>query len=147
VCVCVCVCKCVCACVCMFAFAICCQWLLHMVAHEYFAMSHFVSKVFQHAAAGLVRPVRFGVKLCITRRLLSAYVERRDCPGAGTYDAVVSCEMIEAVGHEHLTTYFAQIGRMLKPGGRAVIQVPSLLHLHFPSRTLTRQTHLCECVF
>lgn len=31
--------------------------------------------------------------------------------------------MIEAVGHEHLTTYFAQIGRMLKPGGRAVIQV------------------------
>lgn len=31
--------------------------------------------------------------------------------------------MIEAVGHEHLATYFKQIGRMLKPGGRAVIQV------------------------
>lgn len=30
--------------------------------------------------------------------------------------------MIEAVGHEHLGTYFATIGRMLKPGGRAVIQ-------------------------
>ena len=48
---------------------------------------------------------------------------RRDCPGAGTYDKVVSCEMIEAVGHEHLRTYFSQIGRMLKPGGKAVIQV------------------------
>ncbi len=30
--------------------------------------------------------------------------------------------MIEAVGHEHLGSYFATIGKMLKPGGRAVIQ-------------------------
>ena len=48
---------------------------------------------------------------------------RRDTPGAGTYDKVVSCEMIEAVGHEHLATYFATINAMLKPGGRAAIQV------------------------
>jgi cyclopropane fatty-acyl-phospholipid synthase-like methyltransferase len=31
--------------------------------------------------------------------------------------------MIEAVGHEHLRSYFGQIGALLKPGGRAVIQV------------------------
>jgi len=31
--------------------------------------------------------------------------------------------MIEAVGHEHLRSYFSQIGKMLKPGGKAVIQV------------------------
>lgn len=47
----------------------------------------------------------------------------RDCPNLGTYDRVVSCEMIEAVGHEHLPAYFATIGAALKPGGRAVLQV------------------------
>lgn len=30
--------------------------------------------------------------------------------------------MIEAVGHEHLLTYFAAINSALKPGGSAVIQ-------------------------
>ena len=33
--------------------------------------------------------------------------------------------MIEAVGHEHLRPYFATIGRMLRVGGRAVIQAIS----------------------
>ncbi|GBF87498.1 cyclopropane fatty acid synthase [Raphidocelis subcapitata] len=56
-------------------------------------------------------------------RITLLLCDYRDCPGAGTYDRVVSVEMIEAVGHEHLRSYFAQIGRMLKPGGRAVIQV------------------------
>jgi cyclopropane fatty-acyl-phospholipid synthase-like methyltransferase len=56
-------------------------------------------------------------------RALPLSSPQRDCPGAGTYDKVVSCEMIEAVGHEHLVSYFSQIGRMLKPGGKAVIQV------------------------
>lgn len=35
----------------------------------------------------------------------------------------VSIEMIEAVGHEHLPSYFATINAALKPGGKAVIQV------------------------
>eukprot|EP00798_Chlamydomonas_sp_ICE-L_P032282 gene32282-16848_t len=42
------------------------------------------------------------------------------------FDKVVSCEMIEAVGHEHLPTYFSCIGRVLKPGGKAVIQAISV---------------------
>ncbi|KAF5839621.1 cyclopropane fatty acid synthase [Dunaliella salina] len=50
------------------------------------------------------------------------FCDYRDCQGAGTFDRVVSIEMIEAVGHEHLGSYFATIGRMLKPGGKAVIQ-------------------------
>jgi cyclopropane fatty-acyl-phospholipid synthase-like methyltransferase len=33
--------------------------------------------------------------------------------------------MIEAVGHEHLVSYFATINAALKPGGKAVIQVCS----------------------
>ena len=40
----------------------------------------------------------------------------------GRYDAVVSCEMIEAVGREYLPTYFKTIRDCLKPGGRAVVQ-------------------------
>lgn len=35
----------------------------------------------------------------------------------------VSIEMIEAVGHEHLPSYFTTINAALKPGGKAVIQV------------------------
>ena len=35
-----------------------------------------------------------------------------------TYDAVVSVEMIEAVGHEYWQTYFETIDRVLAPGGR-----------------------------
>ena len=45
---------------------------------------------------------------------------------AGSFDKVVSCEMIEAVGHDHLPAYFHAIGRALKPGGKAAIQVYSL---------------------
>lgn len=40
----------------------------------------------------------------------------------GRYDAVLSCEMIEAVGREFLPSYFATIQRSLKPGARAVLQ-------------------------
>jgi cyclopropane-fatty-acyl-phospholipid synthase len=53
------------------------------------------------------------------------FCDYRDTPatlGAGTFDAVVSVEMIEAVGHEHLEPYFKVIATMLKPGGRAVLQ-------------------------
>jgi cyclopropane fatty-acyl-phospholipid synthase-like methyltransferase len=51
------------------------------------------------------------------------YCDYRDTPDLGSYDRVVSCEMIEAVGHEHLPAYFATIGAALKPGGKCAIQV------------------------
>jgi len=41
----------------------------------------------------------------------------------GTFDKVISIEMLEAVGHEHLPTFFGTVHRVLKPGGRAAIQV------------------------
>jgi cyclopropane-fatty-acyl-phospholipid synthase len=40
----------------------------------------------------------------------------------GEYDAVVSVEMIEAVGFEYWGTYFATIDRLLVPGGRVALQ-------------------------
>ncbi len=41
----------------------------------------------------------------------------------GTYDRIVSVEMLEAVGHENLPVYFAACDRLLRAGGRAAIQV------------------------
>jgi cyclopropane-fatty-acyl-phospholipid synthase len=39
----------------------------------------------------------------------------------GKFDAVVSIEMVEAVGHENLGAFFAACDRALAPGGRAVV--------------------------
>ena len=41
----------------------------------------------------------------------------------GTYDAVVSIEMAEAVGQAYWPTYLEAIARALKPGGRAALQI------------------------
>lgn len=41
----------------------------------------------------------------------------------GTYDAVASIEMVEAVGREYWRDYLRLIARVLKPGGRAAIQL------------------------
>ena len=46
-------------------------------------------------------------------------------------DAMVSVEMIEAVGHNFLPAYFEVIARCLKPGGRAVIQAITLPDWHY----------------
>ncbi|SDS53526.1 cyclopropane-fatty-acyl-phospholipid synthase [Nocardioides scoriae] len=46
----------------------------------------------------------------------------------GEFDAVVSVEMIEAVGHEYWSTYFQTIDRLLAPGGRVGIQAITMPH-------------------
>ena len=66
------------------------------------------------AAAGLSHRVE--VDLC----------DYRDV--AGTYDAVLSVEMIEAVGYEYWPTYFQTLDRVLGPGGRAGIQAILMPH-------------------
>lgn len=40
----------------------------------------------------------------------------------GSFDAIVSIEMIEAVGHQYFDTYFRKLGELLKPEGQALIQ-------------------------
>jgi cyclopropane-fatty-acyl-phospholipid synthase len=40
----------------------------------------------------------------------------------GTFDAVASVEMVEAVGQDYWRDYLAAIARALKPGGRAALQ-------------------------
>jgi cyclopropane-fatty-acyl-phospholipid synthase len=46
----------------------------------------------------------------------------------GSFDAIVSVEMIEAVGHEFWPTYFQTIDRLLAPGGRVGIQAITMPH-------------------
>ncbi|GAA1777244.1 class I SAM-dependent methyltransferase [Nocardioides hankookensis] len=46
----------------------------------------------------------------------------------GEYDAVLSVEMVEAVGAEYWPTYFATIDGLLAPGGRAGIQAILMPH-------------------
>jgi cyclopropane-fatty-acyl-phospholipid synthase len=40
----------------------------------------------------------------------------------GRYDKLVSIEMIEAIGAPYLTVYFQKLGRLLRPGGLALLQ-------------------------
>jgi cyclopropane-fatty-acyl-phospholipid synthase len=49
----------------------------------------------------------------------------------GEYDAIVSVEMIEAVGEAYWPTYFAALDRLLAPGGRAAIQAITMPHERF----------------
>jgi len=44
----------------------------------------------------------------------------------GRFDAVVSVEMVEAVGREYWPSFFGCIARSLRPGGRAAIQFISI---------------------
>jgi cyclopropane-fatty-acyl-phospholipid synthase len=55
--------------------------------------------------------------------LLRDYREAR-----GSYDAVVSVEMIEAVGAEYWPTFFRTLDRLLAPGGRVGLQSITMGH-------------------
>ncbi|MCK2240878.1 MULTISPECIES: cyclopropane-fatty-acyl-phospholipid synthase family protein [unclassified Crossiella] len=46
----------------------------------------------------------------------------------GGYDAVVSVEMIEAVGREFWPVYFSTLNRLTRPGGRVAIQAITMPH-------------------
>ncbi len=46
----------------------------------------------------------------------------------GQFDAVVSVEMIEAVGHEYWGEYFRTIDKVLAPGGKVAVQAITMPH-------------------
>ena len=66
------------------------------------------------AAAGLSELVQ--IDLC----------DYRDVEGC--YDAVVSVEMIEAVGYHSWPRYFATLEQLVRPGGRVAIQAITMPH-------------------
>lgn len=51
----------------------------------------------------------------------------------GTYDKLVSIEMIEAVGHQYYDTYFKKVSQLLKPDGVALIQAITITDQRYAS--------------
>lgn len=51
----------------------------------------------------------------------------------GTYDKLVSIEMIEAIGHQFYDTYFAQCSRLLKPSGMMLLQAITITDQRYAS--------------
>ena len=62
----------------------------------------------------------------VTDRVEVAVRDYRDQDGL--FDAVVSVEMIEAVGEEYWPAYFRKIDSLLAPGGKAAIQAILIAH-------------------
>eukprot|EP00928_Gymnodinium_smaydae_P043269 TRINITY_DN2902_c0_g2_i2.p1 TRINITY_DN2902_c0_g2~~TRINITY_DN2902_c0_g2_i2.p1 ORF type:complete len:883 (-),score=202.46 TRINITY_DN2902_c0_g2_i2:277-2871(-) len=61
----------------------------------------------------------------VSDRVRVVFCDYRDAAatfGARSFTKIMSIEMIEAVGHEFLPTYFAAIDECLQPGGKAAIQ-------------------------
>ncbi len=55
----------------------------------------------------------------------------------GQYDKLVSIEMIEAIGHEYLDTYFNKVNTLIKPNGKALIQSIVIDDRHYKSALKT----------
>ena len=74
-------------------------------------------------------------------------VQLRDYRDAdGRYDAIVSVEMIEAVGAEYWTTYFRTLDRVLAPGGTVGVQAILLEHERMLA-TLDQYTWISKYIF
>ncbi|MGT2526451.1 class I SAM-dependent methyltransferase [Streptomyces nojiriensis] len=74
-------------------------------------------------------------------------VQLRDYRDAeGCYDAVISVEMIEAVGAEYWPSYFAALRRALAPGGRIALQTITMGHQQM-RHTAATHTWISKYVF
>ncbi|WP_028573790.1 DUF1365 family protein [Desulfonatronovibrio hydrogenovorans] len=56
----------------------------------------------------------------------------------GQYDALVSIEMLEAVGHRYHPDFFRAMDRLLKPGGLACIQTITIIDQRYETYRKTR---------
>ncbi len=65
----------------------------------------------------------------LSNRVEVLFEDYRDL--GGSYDRVVSVEMIEAVGHQFMDGYFAQCSRLLKPNGSMLIQAITITDQHY----------------
>ncbi len=73
-----------------------------------------ISKQQHDYAAGQIAALGLGEKITLLQD------DYRDL--AGQYDKLVSIEMVEAVGHEYLDTFFKKCSELLKPEGQMLLQ-------------------------
>jgi cyclopropane-fatty-acyl-phospholipid synthase len=64
----------------------------------------------------------------------------------GSYDHIVSIEMLEAVGEAYWDSYFETLHRLLTPGGRAAIQTIVMADQHF-ERYRSRSDFIQQYIF
>jgi cyclopropane-fatty-acyl-phospholipid synthase len=83
------------------------------------------------AEAGLSDLVE--IDLCDYRDVEAARNDRND-----PYDAVISVEMIEAIGYHAWPEYFAALEQLVRPGGRVAVQAITMPHARMLA---TRNTH------
>jgi cyclopropane-fatty-acyl-phospholipid synthase len=79
----------------------------------------------------------------LAERTAIALTDYRDV--AGRFDAVASVEMVEAVGEEYWPAYLQSIARVLKPGGKAALQLISIrddLFDHYAANADFIQTYI-----
>jgi cyclopropane-fatty-acyl-phospholipid synthase len=96
-----------------------CGWgaLAEMAATEFDASITGVTLSTEQLSFAKDRMQRLGV-VGKTDLRLQDYRDIDDAP----FDAICSIEMVEAVGQEYWSTYFATVSRLLKPGGHACVQ-------------------------
>jgi cyclopropane-fatty-acyl-phospholipid synthase len=100
-----------------------CGWgsLAEMAARDYGASVVGLTLSEEQKAFAEARMARAGLSQWVEIRLQ----DYRDIDGV--FDAVASVEMVEAVGEDYWPAYLGAIARALKPGGRAALQLISIL--------------------
>jgi cyclopropane-fatty-acyl-phospholipid synthase len=79
-----------------------------------------------------------GLSHLITFKLVDYRVFAKNCQRTGTtFDRIVSCEMIEAVGHEHLGSFFGCVESVLKLDGMFVMQAITMPDSRYPTYVKT----------
>ena len=96
-----------------------CGWggLMEMAAADYGAKVTGITLSSEQKAFAEKRLAKAG----LTDSTSVELIDYRDV--RGTYDAIASVEMVEAVGREYWPAYLQSIADRLKPGGRAAIQL------------------------
>jgi cyclopropane-fatty-acyl-phospholipid synthase len=99
------------------------------------ATVHTLTNMAEHAARARERAQRCGV----SRQIEVELGDYRDLAGRpGGYDAIVSVEMVEAVGRAYWPAYFGLLDRLLAPGGRIGLQCMTMPHHRM---RMTNMTH------
>lgn len=84
-----------------------------------------------HAITLSAEQERFVTARCQYLPVTVSITDYRDV--TGQYDSIASIEMVEAVGQDYWRAYLRSIARVLKPGGRAAIQLITIADDVFPA--------------
>jgi cyclopropane-fatty-acyl-phospholipid synthase len=107
------------------------------------ALVHAVTNMAEHAEFARDRASRAGV----TSRVRVDLLDYRELTAAeGGYDAIISVEMIEAVGRRYWPAYFQMLEGLLAPEGRIGLQAMTMRHDRM-MRTSTTYTWIDKYIF